>query len=82
MIGNCFYGGLVAGAAAKISGVNRNTAILFYHKLREVIFAGLDAETPELMAGKIEVGESYFNGPRKAKLMIAGNPIRRGASPN
>jgi hypothetical protein len=37
--------------------------------------------TPELMAGEIEVGDSYFDGPRKAKLMIAGNPIRRGASP-
>ena len=62
-----FCGGVTARAAAEISGVNRNTAILFYHKLREVIFAALDAETPELMAGEIEVDESYFGGHRKGK---------------
>jgi transposase len=47
--------------------VNRNTAILFYHKLREVIFAELEAEAPELMRGEIEVDESYFGGHRKGK---------------
>ena len=55
-----FCGGVTARAAAEISRVNRNTAILFYHKLREVIFAALDAATPELMAGEIEVDESHF----------------------
>jgi transposase len=49
------------------SGVNRNTAILFYHKLREVIFDALAAEAPELLAGEIEVDESYFGGHRKGK---------------
>jgi len=62
-----FCGGVTARAAAEISGVNRNTAILFYHKLREVIFEALDAEIPELMAGEIEVDESYFGGHRKGK---------------
>ena len=62
-----FCGGVTARAAAEISGVNRNTAILFYHKLREAIFAALDAETPELMAGEFEVDESYFGGHRKGK---------------
>ena len=62
-----FCGGVTARAAAEISGVNRNTAILFYHKLRVVIFEALDAETPELMAGEIEVDESYFGGHRKGK---------------
>ena len=52
-----FCGGVTARAAAEISGVNRNTAILFYHKLREVIFAALEAEAPELLAGEIEVDE-------------------------
>ena len=47
--------------------MNRNTAILFYHKLREVIFAALAAEAPELLAGEIEVDESYFGGHRKGK---------------
>ena len=62
-----FCGGVTARAAAEISGVNRNTAILFYHKLREVIFDGLAAEAPELLAGEIEVDESYFGGRRKGK---------------
>ena len=62
-----FCAGVSARAAAQVSGVNRNTAILFYHKLREVIFAALAAETPELLAGEIEVDESYFGGMRKGK---------------
>src|SRR3954471_13738389 len=62
-----FCGGVTARSAAEITGVNRNTAMLFYHKLREVIFAALAAETPELMAGEIEVDESYFGGRRKGK---------------
>jgi transposase len=32
-----------------------------------VIFEALIAETPELMAGEIEVDESYFGGHRKGK---------------
>ncbi len=58
-----FCGGGTARAAAEISGVNRNTAILFYHKLREVIFDALEAEAPELLAGEIDVDESYTNRP-------------------
>lgn len=69
-----FFGGVTARAAAEIAGVNRNTAILFYHKLREVIFEALDAETPELMAGGIKVDESYLGGHRK------GNRGRGSAS--
>jgi transposase len=62
-----FCAGVTARAAAEVSGVNRNTAVLFYHKLREVIFAALEAEAPELLAGEIEVDESYFGGHRKGK---------------
>jgi len=62
-----FCAGVPARTAAQIVDVNRNTAILFYHKLREVIFAALEAETPELMRGEIEVDESYFGGHRKGK---------------
>lgn len=62
-----FCGGVTARSAAEIAGVNRNTAILFYHKLREVIFDALAAEAPELLAGEIEVDESYFGGHRKGK---------------
>lgn len=62
-----FCGGVSARSAAEISGVNRNTAILFYHKLSEVIFDALAAEAPEMLAGEIEVDESYFGGHRNGK---------------
>jgi hypothetical protein len=52
---------------AEICVVNRNTAILFYHKLRELIADNLAAEAPDLMAGEIEIDESYFSGVRKGK---------------
>jgi transposase-like protein len=58
---------VTARAAAEILSVNRNNTILFYHKLREAIFEALDAETPELKAGEIEIYESYFGGHRKGK---------------
>ena len=51
-------------AEPEITGATRNTAIPDYHKLREVIFAALDAGTLQLMAGEIKVVESYFSGQR------------------
>ena len=62
-----FCAGATARSAAELSGINRNTAILFFHKLREVIFAELAALEPGLMGGEIEVDESYFGGHRKGK---------------
>lgn len=62
-----FCAGVPARTAAELAGINRNTAILFYHKLREVIFTALAAEAPDLLAGEIEVDESYFGGVRKGK---------------
>ena len=46
--------------------INRHSATLFYHKLREVIAAKLEAEAP-FMAGEVEVDESYFGGVRKGR---------------
>jgi transposase len=37
-----FVADVPARTAAELTGVNRNTAILFYHKLREIIAARLD----------------------------------------
>jgi transposase len=62
-----FVGGASARSAAELCGVNRNTAILFFHKLRELIAERLAADAPDLMAGEIEVDESYFGGVRKGK---------------
>jgi transposase len=61
-----FVAGVPARTAAELTGVNRNTAILFFHKLREIITARLAEEAP-FLDGEIEVDESYFGGRRKGK---------------
>lgn len=43
-----FMAGVPARTAAELMGVNRNTAILYFHKLREVIAAKLAKDTPFL----------------------------------
>ena len=62
-----FVAGAPARTAAELVGVNRNTAILYYHKLRELIAERLAAEAPLFLCGEIEVDESYFGGARKGK---------------
>ncbi len=62
-----FCAGATARSAAELSGVNRNTAILFFHKLRETIHAEIVSEEPAMMSGEIELDESYFGGRRKGK---------------
>ena len=61
-----FVAGSSARTAAELTGVNRHTATLFYHKLREVIAAKLEAEAP-FTGGAVEVDESYFGGRRKGR---------------
>jgi len=61
-----FVAGTPARSAAEIVGINRHTATLFYHKLREVIAQRLEHEAPDL-CGEVEVDESYFGGVRKGK---------------
>lgn len=62
-----FCAGVTARVAAELTGISRNSSILFFHKLREIIFEQLALETPELFGGEIEVDESYFGGTRKGK---------------
>ncbi|MGQ3276975.1 MAG: IS1595 family transposase [Shinella sp.] len=61
-----FVAGVPARTAADLVGVNRNTAILFFHQLREVIVENLARQAP-FLEGEIEVDESYFGGARKGK---------------
>jgi transposase len=42
-----FCAGVTARSAAELTGVNRNSAVLFFHKLREVIYENLAREAPE-----------------------------------
>ncbi len=61
-----FVAGVPARTAAELVGVNRNTAIICFHKLREVIAAKLVEDTP-FPAGEAAVDESCFGGVRKGK---------------
>jgi len=60
-----FVAGTTARTAADLVGVHRNTAILYYHKLRETIAERIADESP--FAGEVEIDESYFGGHRKGK---------------
>ena len=51
--------------AAQLVGVNRHTATLYYHKLRELIAERVADESP--FGGEVEIDESYFGGRRKGK---------------
>ena len=61
-----FVAGVPARTAADLVGVSRNTSILYFQKLRELIAAKLEEDSP-FFSGKIEVDESYFGGYRKGK---------------
>jgi transposase len=61
-----FVAGASARTAAELVGVNRNTATLYFHKLRELVAAKLAQETP-FLSGEVELDESYFGGARKGK---------------
>ena len=60
-----FVAGTPARTAAELVGVNKNTAALFYHRLREIIAFQIEDQSP--VKGEFEVDECYFGGVRKGK---------------
>ena len=58
---------VTARAAADLLGIQANSAILFYRKIREVISYHLALEADEVFNGQIELDKSYFGGHRKGK---------------
>jgi transposase len=58
-----FVAGVPARTAAELAEVNRHSATLFYHKIRDMIACELEDESP--FYGEVEVDESYFGGHRK-----------------
>lgn len=60
-----FVAGTPARTAADLVGVNKNSAVLYYHRLREIIAARIEDESP--ISGEIEIDESYFGGVRRGK---------------
>jgi len=61
-----FVAGSTARTAADLVGIHRNSAIRFFHKLREKI-AIKQQDRIEQFCGNIELDESYFGGVRKGK---------------
>ena len=59
-----FVAGTTARAAAQIVGVQANTAIKFYQRLRQLIAGKLPSFE---LSGEVEADESYFGGRRKGK---------------
>ena len=62
-----FVAEVTARTAADLLAINRNTAALFYRKIRSVIAWNLSRQAHEVFAGEIELDESYFGGRRKGK---------------
>ncbi len=60
-----FVAQVTARTAADLTEVHRNTAALYYHKLRQCIAARMAEIEPELAV--FECDESYFGGARKGK---------------
>ena len=59
-----FAAGTTARATAEIVGVQANTAIRFYMRLRKLIASQLPGYE---LSGEVEADESYFGGVRKGK---------------
>jgi len=59
-----FIAGVTARTAAELTGVNRNSANLFYNNMRQIIVHFTELESP-FLNGEVEVDESYFGGVRK-----------------
>ena len=62
-----FVAGTTARTASEWVGIHRNSAVRFFHKLREKI-ALKQQNRAEQFHGKIELDESYFGGVRKGKM--------------
>ena len=58
---------VTARSAANILGIQPNSAILFYRKIRMVISHHLALAADEIFEGPVELDESYFGGRRKGR---------------
>ena len=69
-----FVAGVSARTAADLTGVNRNTAILFFHKLREIIVEKMAAEAP-FLAGGLNLMSAISEAFERASE-VEGLPVR------
>jgi transposase len=59
-----FVAGTPARTAAELVGVNKNTATLFYHRLREIIAVHIEDESP--VQGEVEIDELFWRQAQRA----------------
>ncbi len=59
--------GTTSRTAARLVGVHRNPAALYFHRRREVIARQLEVESSAMFDGEVEVDESCFGGARKGR---------------
>lgn len=59
-----FIAGATARTAAELININKNSAILYYSRIRQLIKL---SNKKHKLAGEIEADESYFGGHRKGK---------------
>ncbi len=59
-----FVAGTTARAASELIGVQANTAIRFFMRLRQLIASKLPSYE---LSGEVEADESYFGGKRNGK---------------
>ena len=73
-----FVAGTTARAAAMLVGVQANTAIRFYQRLRRLIASKVERYE---LSGEVEADESYFGGVRKGRRGrgAAGNMVRHSS---
>jgi transposase len=62
-----FVAGATARTAADLAGVHRNTAALFFSKVRAAVAARQERDMAAAFDGPVEVDESYFGGRRKGR---------------
>ena len=58
---------VTARSAADILGIQSNTALLFYKKIRQVISHHIALQAAEVFDGAVELDESYFGVARKGR---------------
>ena len=59
---------VTARSAADILGIQSNTALLFYKKIRQVINYYVALEATEMFDGAVELDERYFGGYVKVNV--------------
>ncbi|MDE3023018.1 MAG: hypothetical protein KGI54_14380 [Pseudomonadota bacterium] len=58
---------VTARSAAGLPGIQPNSVVLFYRKLRDVIVYHLEQVAHEVFDDAVELDESYFGGVQSAK---------------